>query len=55
MRDHYGAMTEGPRRPVTSTPTSPALRAAAPPEKVCPRRMTEAATGGIKTTWLLIT
>jgi hypothetical protein len=44
MRDHYGAATEGPRRPVTSAPTSPTPRAATPPEKARPRRTTAATT-----------
>jgi hypothetical protein len=48
MRDHYGAATEGSRRPVTSAPTTPTPRASAPPEKARPRRTTAAMTVGIK-------
>jgi hypothetical protein len=47
MRDHYGAATEGPRRPVTSTPTSSTTLAVAPPEKAHPPRMTAATTAAI--------
>jgi hypothetical protein len=44
MRDHYGAATEGPRRPVTTAPTSSTMPVAAPPEKACPLCTTTART-----------
>jgi hypothetical protein len=46
-RDHYGAATEGPQRPVTSAPTSSTTLAVAPPEKAHPPRMTAATTAAI--------
>jgi hypothetical protein len=46
--NHYGAATEGPRRPITSAPMSHTARVAAPSEKAHPRRTTTATTVGIK-------
>jgi hypothetical protein len=44
--DHYDTITEEPRRPVMSAPTSPTTRAVASPEKVRPRCTTAATTVG---------
>jgi hypothetical protein len=44
VRDHYGAVTEGPRRPVTSTPHVAHNVCAVSPEKARPLRTTAAMT-----------
>jgi hypothetical protein len=44
VHDHYGAVTEGPRRPVTSAPHVARSICVAPPEKARPLRTTATTT-----------